>query len=159
MVGPILLVVAFTVGGVLRPGYSPIHQAVSDLGVGSNPWLLNVPCVLLGVLLTAFATSFFRSLRPALSRRWRWICAVLLACTGLGFAVAAIFTEAPATVAIHWMVGMSLLVLGAVAGFLVTGLALRRDTQWRTWSTYSLVSSLVTVLLIAAELHRKPEHL
>ncbi|HLJ81078.1 MAG TPA: DUF998 domain-containing protein [Ktedonobacterales bacterium] len=149
VVGPVLFVVAFIAGGVIRPGYSPIHQAASDLGVGSNPWLLNVPLVLLGVLLAAFATSFFRGLRPALSRTWRWICAVLLACTGLGFADAGIFTEAPATVALHWMVGMSLLVLGSVVGFLVTGLALRRDTQWRTWSTYSLVTSLVTLVLIA----------
>ena len=149
MLGPILFVAAFIVGGVLRPGYSPIHQAISDLGVGPNPWLLNVPLVLLGVFLSAFAMSFFRSLRPTLSQTWRWVCAVLLACTGLGFADAGIFTEAPATVALHWMVGMTLVVLGSVGGFLVTGLALRRDRQWRGWSTYSLVASLVTLVLIA----------
>jgi hypothetical membrane protein len=150
VVGPILFVAAFTVGGIVRPGYSPIHQAVSDLGVGSNAWLLNASLVLLGVLLTAFAFSFFRSLRPALSQRWRWVCAALLSCTGLGFAVAGIFTEAPATVAIHWMVGMPLLVLGAVIGFFLTGLALRRDAQWGGWGAYTLVASLVTIVLIAS---------
>jgi hypothetical membrane protein len=149
VVGPILFVAAFTVGGIVRPGYSPIHQAVSDLGVGSNAWLLNVPLVLLGALLIAFAFGFFRGLRAALSQIWRWVCAALLACTGLGFAVAGIFTEAPATVAIHWMVGMSLLVLGTVVGFFLTGLALRRSPQWRGWGAYSLIASLVTLVLIA----------
>src|SRR6266436_5367625 len=62
VVGPVLFVAAFTVGGIVRPGYSPIHQAVSDLGVGSNAWLLNVSLVLLGVLLIAFAMGFYRSL-------------------------------------------------------------------------------------------------
>jgi hypothetical membrane protein len=150
VVGPILFVAAFTVGGVVRPGYSPIHQAASDLGVESNAWLLNVSLILLGILLIAFAFGFFRSLRPALSQTWRWVCAALLACTGLGFAVAGIFTEAPATVAIHWMVGMPLLVLGSVVGFFLTGLALRRDARWRGWSAYTLVASLVTIVLIAS---------
>jgi hypothetical membrane protein len=149
VVGPILFVVAFTVGGVVRPGYSPIHQVISDLGVGSNAWLLNVSLVLLGVFLIAFAFSFFRSLRSALSQGWRWVCAVLLFCTGLGFAVAGFFTEAPATVAIHWMVGMPLLILGSVVGFFLTGLALRRDAQWHRWSAYSLLASLLTLALIA----------
>jgi len=148
VIGPILFVAAFTVGGILRPGYSPIHQAVSDLGVGSNPWLLNVSLVLLGVLLSAFATSFFHSLLPTLSRTWRWVCAVFLACTGLGFADAGIFTEAPATVALHWMIGMPLLALGSIVGILLTGLALRHDTLWRRWSIYSLVASITTLVLI-----------
>lgn len=150
VIGPILFVAAFTVGGVVRPGYSPIHQAVSDLGVGSNAWLLNVSLVLLGLLLIAFAFGFERSLRPVLSQTWRWVCTALLACTGLGFAVAGIFTETPATVAIHWVVGMPLLVLGSVVGFFLTGLALRREGQWRGWSAYSLVASLVTLVLIAS---------
>jgi hypothetical membrane protein len=149
VVGPLLFVAAFTVAGVVRPGYSPIHQAVSDLGVGSNAWLLNVSLVLLGVLLSTFAVGFFRSLRPTLSLTWRWVCAVLLSCTGLGFAIAGIFTEAPATVAIHWMVGMPLLILGSVVGFFVTGLALRRNAQWRGWGTYSQIASVVTIMLIA----------
>ncbi len=34
VVGPILFVGVFTLAGFLRPGYSPIHQAISDLGVG-----------------------------------------------------------------------------------------------------------------------------
>ncbi len=35
------VVAVFTLAGFLRPGYLPIHQAISDLGVGSNGWLLD----------------------------------------------------------------------------------------------------------------------
>jgi len=32
VLGPVVYLVTFTVAGFLRPGHSPIHQAVSDLG-------------------------------------------------------------------------------------------------------------------------------
>ena len=51
VLGPLIFVVAFSVAGSLRPGYSAIHQAVSDLGVGPRAWLLNISLVVMGVLL------------------------------------------------------------------------------------------------------------
>src|SRR5262249_32908477 len=83
----------------------PIHQAISDLGVGPNPWLLNVQLVLLGVLLTAFSAGLFMRLGPALGGGWRWVCTVLIGLPGLGYAWGGIFTEAPATVLLHWVGG------------------------------------------------------
>jgi hypothetical membrane protein len=147
VLGPIMFLAAFTVGGFLRPGYSQVHQAVSDLGVGSNPLLLNGPLVALGVLLTAFVAGFFRSVGPALGP-WRWTCAVLLALPGFGFAWAGIFTEAPSTVALQWMVGMPLLAIGTVVGFFVTGLRLRRLDGWAEWGAYSMIAGVTTLGLI-----------
>jgi hypothetical membrane protein len=147
--GPVVFVVSFTVGGLLRPGYSAVHQAVSDLGVGPDPWLLNGPLILLGLLLVAFAVGFSGSPALALGGTWRWVCGILLALPGLGFADAGIFTEAPPTVTLHWMVGMPLLAVGSVAGFFVTGLALRRDPRWRTWGAYSMLAGPLTLVLIA----------
>ena len=43
VLAPLLFILSFTIGGLLRRGYSPIHQAISDLGVGARPWLLNIP--------------------------------------------------------------------------------------------------------------------
>jgi hypothetical membrane protein len=34
--GPLLFVLAFTVAGMLRPGYSPVDQAISDLGIDGD---------------------------------------------------------------------------------------------------------------------------
>src|ERR1051326_4746317 len=53
VVGPMLYVGVFTLAGFLRPGYSPVRQAVSALGVGTNAWLLNTDAVVFGVLLFA----------------------------------------------------------------------------------------------------------
>jgi len=146
--GPLIFLLAFTVAGLLRPDYSPIHQAISDLGVGSNPWLLNVPLVLLGALIVAFCVGFARVLGPRLGNPWRWVCPVLLALPGLGYAWAGIFTEAPATMTLHWVVGMPLVGLGAIAGFLITGLRLRRIESLRGLGTYSVVAGLLTLALI-----------
>ncbi len=67
IVGPVMFVVAFTVADIVRPGYSVVHQAISDLGVGSNPLLLNAPLVAMGVLLAAFIVGFTRGV-PCCSR-------------------------------------------------------------------------------------------
>lgn len=148
VIGPVLFVIAFTVAGLVRPGYSPVHQAVSDLGVGSNPWLLNAPLVGLGLLLAAFVVGFFQIPGGQLGR-WRWACAVLLLLPGFGFAWAGIFTEAPATVSLHWMVGMPALAAGSIFGFLVTGLRLRVVPGWRPWAIYSMAAAAITAVIIA----------
>ncbi len=139
VINPIAFVLAYTVADLLRPGYSPIHQAISDLGVGPNGSLLDAIAVLHGLLLTAFAVGFALLMRQVLTVGWRWVGAVLLGLRGLANVTTAIFTDAPATVAIHSL------------ATLVIGLGLRRTSQWRGWGTYSLVAALVTLVLVAVE--------
>jgi hypothetical membrane protein len=148
VIGPLIFAVACTVAGLLRAGYSPLHQAISDLGVGSLAWLLNVPLIVMGLLLIACCAGFLRTLGPALGDPWRWVCSGLLALPGLGFAWAGIFTEAPATVTLHWVVGMPLVAIGSIAGFLITGIRLRRLDSWRGLGTYSIAASLASLVLI-----------
>jgi hypothetical membrane protein len=148
VIGPLMFVVACTIAGFLRPGYSPLHQAISDLGVGPLAWLLNVPLIVMGLLLIACCTSFLRTLGPALGNPWRWVCSGLLALPGLGFAWAGIFTEAPPTVTLHWVVGMPLVAIGSIAGFLVTGIRLRRLDSWHGIGTYSIAASVASLALI-----------
>jgi hypothetical membrane protein len=148
VVGPLFFVIVYTLAGFLRPGYSPVHQAISDLGVGSNGWLVDVSCVITGLLLIGFAVGFAALLRPVLSQGWRWLIAVLFALHGLGLVVAGIFTEAPSTVMIHWLVGADLAFFGPVIAFLIGGLLLRRTTQWRRWGTTLLIGSLLTLVLL-----------
>jgi hypothetical membrane protein len=148
VIGPLIFVAACTIAGFLRPGYSPLRQAVSDLGVGSLAWLLNVPLIVMGLLLIACSAAILRTLGPALGDPWRWVCSGLLALPGLGFAWAGIFTQAPATVTLHWVVGMPLIGIGSVAGFLITGIRLRRLDSWRGIGNYSIAASLASLALI-----------
>jgi hypothetical membrane protein len=148
VIGPLIFVAACTIAGFLRPGYSPLRQAISDLGVGSLAWLLNVPLIVMGLLLIACSAAILRTLGPALGDPWRWVCSGLLALPGLGFAWAGIFTQAPATVTLHWVVGMPLIGIGSVAGFLITGIRLRRLDSWRGIGNYSIAASLASLALI-----------
>lgn len=146
IVGPIQLVLVFTILGVLRPDYSPVDQAISDLGIGENAVIFNTSTIVLGLLLVGLAIAFHRTLRPEVSRALRVASAAFLALVGLGFTVAGVFPE---TSPIHWLVGANAAFLGAPMGFLLAGVALvRRGGASRPWGVYSLVASLTTVVLI-----------
>jgi hypothetical membrane protein len=150
VVGPIAFVAAYTIAGILRPGYSPIHQAISDLGVGPNGSIMDTIAVIMGLLLVGFVVGFARLLRPVLSRGWLWIGSLLLTMRGLVLITTAIFTEAPATVRIHSLASV-VGVFSLVSAFLVIGLALRRAARWRAWGNYSLAACLLTLVLTAIE--------
>lgn len=148
VIAPIQFVIAFTLLGALRPGYSSFRQAVSDLGVGPNGWVMNISIVLDGLLLIACALGFALGMQSILSRGWRWTSAILLTLPGLGLVVAGIFSEAPETLVIHWMVGAILLFLSPVIVFPIAGFALRHDARWRRWSFYSFIAGLLTLALV-----------
>jgi hypothetical membrane protein len=145
LVGPIVFTLTYTVAALLRPGYSPVDQAISDLGVGEYAWALNGSLVLLGLLLVGFAVGFYRTIRPPSSAGLRLASAVLLASVGIGYAVAGIFDE---TDPLHWQLGAPLVYGGATFGFLPAGFLLRRDPAWRSWGSASLAFSVATLLLV-----------
>ncbi len=148
--GPILFVAAFTIDGLLRPGYSPIHQAISDLGVGPDGSLMDGLAVVIGLLWIGFALSLTRIIRPAEGRVWLWIGSFFLALRGLAFITVAIFTEAPATVRIHSLgasIGLSSLLIALFA----MGIGLRQNSSWRGWGNATLAACLATLALVALE--------
>src|SRR5262249_56779399 len=110
VVGPALFVLTFTLAGLLQPTYSPVSQAISDLGVGDNGWILNASLVLLGLLLVGFAIAFYRTVRPEASATVRFVCASLLALVGVGYAVAGLVPEPNP---IHWLLGATAVYLRA----------------------------------------------
>src|SRR2546426_9158509 len=68
-IGSILFVLVFTIDGFLRPGYSPIHQVVSDLGIGRNAWILNTDLVVFGLLFMLFAIGFYQAMLKLIGGR------------------------------------------------------------------------------------------
>lgn len=146
ILGPVQFVTAFTIAGLLRPGYSWVDQQVSDLGIGANAWLLNGSLIILAVLLVASAVAFYRSVRPDAGVGLRLATALCLAVVGFGFGVAGIFPE---TTALHWLLGAYPFYIAAPLGLLLAGiLMVRGGGRWRTWGVYSLVSSLGALGLI-----------
>jgi hypothetical membrane protein len=148
VVAPILFVLLFTAAGSLRPGYSAISQAISDLGVGPMAWLVNIPIVILGLLVLALAVGFFLAMQPVMSEGWRWTSAVLTAIPGLGLAAGGIFSEAPSTLVFHILLGATLGLYFPVVTFFLVGLQLVRNREWRGFGIYSLIASLATIAII-----------
>jgi hypothetical membrane protein len=150
VIGPVVFSLAYTIDGALRPGYSPISRAISDLGVGPNATLMDSLAVGVGVAFIGFALGFGLILRPVLDRGWRWAIVGLLAVRGAALIGTAIFTEAPDSVRLHALsgvVGMT----STLGSFLVVGLALVGQPAWRAWGRYSLLATLATLVLIAIE--------
>lgn len=145
VVGPLFFLADFTLVGFLQPGYSPVRQPVSDLGVGPTGWIFDGPAFLTGLLLLAFALGFAPLMGATLSPGKRWLCAALLALPGLGYLIASLFTLAPATAHIHLWLGAALAFFGPVVAFFVIGLVLRDQAGWQGWSTYSVLASVATL--------------
>jgi hypothetical protein len=60
VVGPILFIALFTLAGLLRPGYSAIRDAISDLGIGPNAWIQNANFTLSIIVSVALGATLFR---------------------------------------------------------------------------------------------------
>src|SRR6266498_5390271 len=148
VINPIAFVLVYTVAGLLRPGYSAIHQAISDLGVGPNGPLVDAIAVVHALLLIAFAIGFAISMRQVLSKGWLGFGVAFLVLRGLSGITTAIFTDAPATVAIHSLAAF-VSIVSMISAFLLIGLGLRRNRTWRGWGTYSLIAAVVTLVLVA----------
>src|SRR2546429_9943650 len=79
-----LAVLVITIDGFLRPGYSPIHQVVSDLGIGENAWILNTDLVVFGLLFMLFAIGFYQAMLKLIGGRELIVSTFLLLLTGAG---------------------------------------------------------------------------
>ena len=157
VIGPILFELMFTIAGLLRPGYSPIRQAVSDLGVGPNAWIQNANFVVFGLLLIAFAIGFYRGMRSVISGGWLMACLVLLILSGAGMGGAGYFTvpdpnDPPELQVLqgilHMLCFLAAFVSPAIA-LVIIGWRLRQDAKWRGYGRYSMITGLVALVLIA----------
>lgn len=145
--GPVLLVLAWLVLGLLRPDYAPLRQQISDLGIGTTALPMNAAFVLSGLLLLGGVIGISQRIWSDTGTAARWTCRVLLALSPLGLVVVGVFTEAPATVAGH-AVGALLVFQTPVVSFLVTGFILWHSSRWRRIGRGLLLASPLTLVLV-----------
>lgn len=146
--GPMIFVIGFTVAGLLRPGYSPIREVVSALGVGANAWLQNSIFGVFGALLILFSIGLYYQLHPVTRGRWLLIGCLLLLIGGAGMALSGIFTEEPATHPLHIICGFSLGFASPIVAFFLFGRHLETVKGWRGYGRYSLLTGIVSTLLL-----------
>jgi hypothetical membrane protein len=149
-VGSAAFVCAWVVGGAVRPGYSAIHQAISDLAVGPNGVSYRIVGVLTALLKIGFAAGFALATWGWPRRTWRYAATIFLVIAGLGMVTTATFTDAPATVRIH-SIATAIGALSRLLAMVSAAIVLLAWRDLRGWAIYSLVAAGVTVLLFAAE--------
>ncbi len=142
----VLFQLLFIVAWMLRPGYSPIRQPASDLGIGPYGAWVDAGVVVLALLKISLAIAFFIAMRPILSVAWRWICAILIALPGVGNIVTAVFTEAPATLMIHSLAS-AVVVLVCLITLLLVGALLWRTPGWQGFGVFSVLAGVVFMAL------------
>lgn len=147
VVGPILFVAVFTIAGFLRPGYSPLRQSISTLGVGPNAWLGNLDAVIFAILLLVFAIGFFLEMRQVIGKGVRVACLVLFILSSVGIVNAAIFPAASRTTGLHWTIGFLPAFLAPMAASFVVGWNWRPVSGWRRYGWYSLATALGIIVL------------
>ena len=153
VVGPVLFVVTFTVAGWLRPGYSAMASAVSDLGVGNLARIQNANFLLFGALLIAFAVGFRRVMSELIGGHSTW-GAIMIATTGIGMLGAVLFPAAPPTEMLHFLLGFLVVIVSAVTAAFYLGRQFRRVPGWRSLSRYSTWTGLTAVALVLLTFRR-----
>ena len=148
ILGPIVFVTIFTVAGWLRPGYSAMEEAVSDLGVGPQAWIQNTNFFLFGALLLLFAIGFARIMQNLIGSRPAVIGAVLIAATGTGIVAAGIFPAEPPTEWLHFLLGFFFSSGSAIATSFYVGRKLRDVPGWESLARYSLWTGIGAVGLV-----------
>jgi PPOX class probable F420-dependent enzyme len=141
--------IAWLTLGLLRPGYSPIHQAISDLGVGPNGQIADTLGFLEGLLRIGFAAALMIVLRRLPSGGPRVTGATLLGISGAARLVVSVFTDAPATVAIHSTATL-IVVVTFVVGLLLLGMSLFKSHMYRPWAVYTILTSALTVVMFGS---------
>ena len=155
MVAPVLFALAVIVLGFLREDYSHVSDTISDLGEIGSPNMAgqNVNFILTGLLILAFSFGLYRGTDPG--KRVK-VGSLLVAVIGLGVAGAGVFPDDPSCPS----PGCNSLAANGhgVAGFMVFpaipfaillfARGLGRDTAWRRYRTYSLVTGIVALALL-----------
>ena len=155
VVSPILCVLVFTFAGFLRPGYSAIHQVISDLGVGPNAWILNTDLIVSGLLLLTFAIGLYHWMRPVIDAKWLITGTILLGLSGAGVMNEGLFPETlpgDPSAHLHSMlhgIGLSVLFYALIIALLIIGWQLWKTPAWHRYGWYSVITAFVTFGLLA----------
>lgn len=150
---PLIFVIEFVVNGLLRPGYSPIRQPISDLELGPLGWTQSLTFVICGLLFLIAAVGAYQALASILGKVRSRISLMLMILSGCGLVLGGLFTEGVSGHPVAWhdflhILGFHLLFDLLSIALLVIGSGLLKKVGWRGFGWYSLATGLLALLLI-----------
>jgi hypothetical protein len=138
----------FTMFGIVIEPYSAVAIPLSGLGLGPTGPYMNAAFVLSGLLVLAGVVGMIHSIKELRPGQRRSLIA-LFALSALGMVMDGFFTIE------SFMPHMAGFLLGTgtpVVSFLILGLLLRRIPHWRRVSSWLILSSPLTLVLVILSL-------
>jgi len=150
VIGPVIYAIVVLTLGLLRPGYNPVTQSMSEFGeVGApNAIVMNAAgFILLGLLMIAFTFGLHRGISKGKGSK---IGPALLAVTGVGLVGAGIFPCDPGCVdesligIVHSIFSTISAFAGIFAPFAISR-RLKKDSLWQGYWAYSVVTGVMAL--------------
>jgi hypothetical membrane protein len=153
MAAPFIFGITVLVVGYMTPGYNPVTQVMSELGIPGEPYaaVMNVMAFgLVGILLMGFAYAVYRAFRA----RWQVAAgSAMVAGAGLSFFAMAFFhcdqgcMGATPAGSLHLLFGLVAVVAALVAALTLSAV-MRQEPGWGgTWQ-YSLVTAILVIAIL-----------
>jgi len=156
IVGPVVFTLSFTVNGLLRPGYDPRRNYVSELSIGPHGWIQIASFMFLGLCLMGFAFGAYRLIPDGRASR---AGPALLGIIALCYFVSGPLVTDPLSMfdnqqsaqgMLHGIFGALVFALSPVCAF-IYWLRFRVDPKWKPlqlWTLLSVAMMLATVVLM-----------
>jgi len=155
-IGPALFLAIVLVEGVVRPGYRPLHDTISELSLGPRGWIQTANFLIFGVLFIVFARGVAASVAGSRAAR---LGAVLLYVIGIGVLGCGLFRAEPWPPSSMSPIGVLHLICAIVLVFALLPLAtaaLARafavDARWRSLAPATGLTAVVTLVLLVGGL-------
>ena len=147
IVGPVTFFVVFTIDGALTPGYSALRDTVSYLALGPYGWIQTLNFIFLGLCVIAFGFGLFNWWRRVAPSRLIVVGSVLIALSGVGYILAAIFTahRPPQPPGPLHTLAFEVVFFAQGFGCILIGLRLVPEPGWRWIGWLSFVIAFFTV--------------
>jgi hypothetical membrane protein len=147
IIAPVLFLILLIVASILRPGYSPVHNFVSDLGVGSNAFIQNINFMIFGLLSIGLALGLKMSYpQGKISFKVGVWLTILF---GLFVLLAGVFPENYLSGGLHTSVSAFAFLSIIAAQLLVwRGLKNAEYNIWGLYRTYCLLSGLLSIIFL-----------
>lgn len=150
IVGPILFTLGVALQDLVRGGYHPIAQQISELEAGPDGWVQQINFATFGLLVIAFAVGLHRGVRTTPAGV---VGPAIVLFSGMGLVVAALFPlRQDATGVIYDPTGAhhvngAIFFLSIGVGLIVVSRRLAADATGRGVATYTLVSGIVLLVM------------
>lgn len=140
--GGVLFITTFVVLGVLAPGYSSMHQTISELEFTTLSIGQRANFFVFGLLLIAFAVALKRELNGG---RAGWLIPLFQCIAGVGVIGDAVFIHMPLHLAFDLIAFNAALVV-----LFLFAWRFRGDARWQGWVLYSILTALLMILFLTA---------